>query len=141
MSGLGYWLPPIISLLGGPAFAGIVIAWWKHQERKRSQTDNVALSLVDQLRHRIDVLETWVKDLQGRLGNAEAEKKGLFWLLKFCPEERRAEAIADVERQMRDDEERRIARDADPSLQSEVRAAAQVIRSAGHVVADKMAAE
>lgn len=133
------WLPAITALISGPAGAGLAVAFWKHRERTRAQTDETALNLVQTQGKRIDVLEAWVRDLQHRLSNAEAEKRSLFWLLKYCPEDRRAEAVADVERQMREAEDRRTAGltiDEVQDLKGEARQAAQVMRSAKNVAAD-----
>lgn len=46
-----------LGTVGGIATAVPLSKWWEHQRAKRAQTDEVALSLVDQLRQRIDVMD------------------------------------------------------------------------------------
>jgi len=47
-------------------------------------------------------LETIVRQLEHELRNSATEADSMFWLLKYAPEERRAEAVADLERARRE---------------------------------------
>lgn len=134
------WLPAATGLISGPAGATLAVAWWRHRERTRAQTDETALTLVETQGKRIDALEGWVRDLQHRLSNAETEKTYLLALLKYCSEADRAQAVADVERRQREADDRRQARDCAAEvvdIKGDLRQAAQIARSARHVAADQ----
>lgn len=54
------------------------------------------------LQARVIELETIVRQLEHELRNSATEADSMFWLLKYAPEERRAEAVADLERARRE---------------------------------------
>jgi hypothetical protein len=85
---------------GGATFA--VTRWWAYRLQARKQSDDVLGGEVARLQARVIELETIVRQLEHELRNSATEADSMFWLLKYAPEERRAEAVADLERARRE---------------------------------------
>jgi len=81
---------------GGITF--LVTRWWNYRLRARKQSDDVLGGMVTGLQARVAELEGIVRALEHELRNSATEADSMFWLLKYAPEDRRAEAVADVER-------------------------------------------
>jgi len=85
---------------GGATF--VMTRWWSYRLQARKQSDDVLGGEVARLQARVIELETIVRQLEHELRNSATEADSMFWLLKYAPEERRAEAVADLERARRE---------------------------------------
>jgi len=85
---------------GGATF--VMTRWWSYRLQARKQSDDVLGGEVARLQARVIELETIVRQLEHELRNSATEADSMFWLLKYAPEERRAEAVVDLERARRE---------------------------------------
>ena len=85
---------------GGATF--VITRWWSYRLQARKQSDDVLGGEVARLQARVIELETIVRQLEHELRNSATEADSMFWLLKYAPEERRADAVADLERARRE---------------------------------------
>jgi hypothetical protein len=90
---------------GGATF--LVTRWLNYRLKARKQSDDVLVEQVTQLRARVVELEGMVRSLEHELRNSATEAESMFWLLKYAPEDRRAEAVADIERSRRERQNRK----------------------------------
>jgi hypothetical protein len=110
---------------GGGTF--LLTRWWNYRLRARKQSDDVLMEMVGTLQTEVARLQGEVGRLEEELRNSATEADSMFWLLKYVPEDRRAEAVADVER----------ARKERRNRKGEERQAAQIRASAMHVIDGK----
>jgi hypothetical protein len=101
-----HWLPTIIGVASGPAGAGLIVAWWKHRENTREQTDDVAMNMVGTLLARVETLESdaskerelcdaKIETLQAELKSVRSDFESVMMALAVAPE-KAAEIVAMV---------------------------------------------
>ena len=90
---------------GGVTF--LTTRWWNYRLQTRKQTDHVLGDMVTQLRSRVSELEGIVRALEHELRESSTEADSMFWLLKYVSEDKRAEAVADIERERKERADRK----------------------------------